>query len=156
MNGIRRIDEKWSKSSHLFYVDDGPVKPGAKTRKFNVFNLRHVLVAHVKWFGAWKKYCFFPLDSMLFDGNCMREIAEYCDLVTKEHKAGLYSVKFEKNRLKERRLRRIAELQKKKEKGLTNNQNQDTIDLEIEKEIKGLSVPENGLVEGCDAPDLGD
>ena len=33
----------------------------------------------IRWHGAWRKYCFFPLGDTMFDPNCLREIAQFID-----------------------------------------------------------------------------
>jgi hypothetical protein len=40
----------------------------------------------IKWYGAWRKYVFFPDYDTLFDTNCLLEIAAHCEQVTKEHR----------------------------------------------------------------------
>lgn len=136
MIGIRRIDEKWWRADHTRFFDDGPHKPGAKTRKFDVFGLTHRLLGHVKWWGAWRKYCFFPLDSMLFDNHCLNQIAEFCTLVTREHKDALPKKMWAKRRLKEQRERNLARIAKK---NLTEQEN--NVNMVIE------SLNETNLVE---------
>jgi len=140
MTGIQRIDEKWFKSSHMVFFDDGPRKPGAKTRKFNVFGLKHILLGHVEWYGAWKKYCFFPLDSMLFDNLCLTQIAEFCVFVTREHKDALPKKQWAQRRMKEKRERTIERLALKK--SLTNIKTDVSIGFEsIEDERQIEPVP---------------
>ena len=133
MIGIRRIDSKWFKSSHVYFKDDGPQKPGAKTRKFDVFGLKHVLLGHVRWWGAWRKYCFFPLDSMLFDNQCLTQISDFCVYVTKEHKAALPRKRRARILLLETRARKLERMAKK---SLTNLENNVSIDNESERQIE--------------------
>ena len=135
MIGIQRIDEKWYKSSHLLFFDDGPWQPGAKTRKFNVFGSTHLLLGHVKWYRAWKKYCFFPLDSLLFDDKCLIALAEFCVLVTKEHKDALPKIQWAKRRLLEKRERNLARIAKK---NLTKQESDVSIDNESEETEHGI------------------
>lgn len=40
----------------------------------------------VKWYAKWRQYTFFPGPATLYDCKCLREIAEYCEFKTKEHK----------------------------------------------------------------------
>ena len=39
-------------------------------------------LGEVKFFGAWRKFCFFPGAAMIFDCSCLRDIAEFCEQVT--------------------------------------------------------------------------
>lgn len=46
----------------------------------------------VKWYGPWRKYTFQPYSSTVFEQDCLRDIADFCEKVTREHK-GLETVK---------------------------------------------------------------
>ena len=142
MKGIQRIDDKWFKSSHLWFKDDGPSKKGGKTRIFNVFGLHHSLIGHVKWYGPWRQYNFFPLDSTCYNKDCLRQIADFTELVTKEHKDALPKIQWAKDRIKEHRERKIARLQKKKENSLTNKEKYERMILEVEKESEKVITEE--------------
>ena len=41
----------------------------------------------VKWFGRWRCYAFFPLGDTVFERECLRDIAEFCEARTVEHRA---------------------------------------------------------------------
>lgn len=41
----------------------------------------------VKWFGSWRQYSFFPQAGCAFEKTCLREIAEFCEARTKEHRS---------------------------------------------------------------------
>jgi hypothetical protein len=43
-------------------------------------------LGHIKWFGAWRKYCFFPLEYTVFEWDCLRDIADFCQEETKKYK----------------------------------------------------------------------
>jgi hypothetical protein len=43
-------------------------------------------VGFVQWHGPWRKYCFFPEFNTIFEWDCMRSIAEFCEQKTKEHR----------------------------------------------------------------------
>lgn len=40
----------------------------------------------VKWYFQWRCYCFFPEPNTLFDRQCLRDIAEFCEEKTLEHR----------------------------------------------------------------------
>ena len=40
----------------------------------------------VKWWAHWRRYCFFPADSTLYDANCLWGIADFCARMTTEQK----------------------------------------------------------------------
>lgn len=146
---IRRMELDWWKSNHLSFRDDGPVSPGAKTRQFSVFSSSNrALLGYVKWFSHWRKYCFYPLNS-LFDDQCLEEIALFMAEATAVHMGRLPNKKRAKEMEQRRRKRRMERLTKKKESS--------TIGLESEK---GSCIPDSEMqvVEGCqadfDAPEV--
>ena len=137
---IKRVDLDLFKSSHFTFRDDGPVSKAAKTRLFSVFNSSNrSLLGYVKWWGNWRKYCFFPLNS-LFDDKCLEQIAVFCREATTAHKSRLPNKKRIKDLQKAKRQRRIEKLAKKK---LTDEQSSGIIENVTE-------IPEsiNQVVEG--------
>lgn len=56
---------------------------GKKTKRWHLLALKGP-VGEIKWHGAWRKYCFFPFAETLFDWECMRMIAEFCEIETKK------------------------------------------------------------------------
>ena len=138
MVDIKRIEKDLYQSSNLTFRDDGPVNKGAKTRQFSVFNTSsRALLGYIRWFAHWRKYCFFPLNS-LFDDICLDQVSQFIKDRTKEHKSKLPNILRTKNMEKERRKRRIEQLTKKKNGATIVSVN----------ESSGSEVPE--LVEGVE------
>lgn len=136
---IERIDiDRWQ-SAHLAFTDQGPAVIGGKTRQFNVYSKSNrSFLGTIKWWGGWRKYVFFPLNSV-FDNLCMRQIAIFCEQATSAHMARLPNKKRLKDLEKAKRQRRIKKLA---EKGLTKTENSDSMDLSDD----GSCIPE-GLFE---------
>ncbi len=61
--------------------DTGKTKVWAVISKEGGFEL-----GKVKWFGRWRCYAFFPTDS-IFEPKCLREIADFIESRTQEHRA---------------------------------------------------------------------
>lgn len=45
----------------------------------------HTRLGEIRWFARWRKYCYFPGAATVYDANCLREIAGFCEQQTKEH-----------------------------------------------------------------------
>jgi hypothetical protein len=61
---------------------------GQKTMRFGVTtadNRRGLGV--VAWYAQWRRYGFYPLPGTVFEQDCLREIAAFCEAKTREHKA---------------------------------------------------------------------
>ena len=36
-------------------------------------------LGEIEWYAAWRRYCFFPHGSTLFDSSCLKEIVDFID-----------------------------------------------------------------------------
>ena len=71
-------------SKHLLFKE-GPSKP--KTKTWWVANKHSdICIGNIGWFAAWRKYGFFPEEDMVFEEDCLRDIADFIENKTKEHK----------------------------------------------------------------------
>lgn len=80
------IPRKASKS-FLKFEYEGKTLSG-KTKQWRVANRGGSFLGTVSWYAPWRKYCFEPLESLVFDAGCLREIAAFCELETREQRAG--------------------------------------------------------------------
>lgn len=44
-------------------------------------------LGEVKWYGAWRRYCFYSAESCIFEQDCLRDIASFCESETAMHNA---------------------------------------------------------------------
>jgi len=57
-----------------------------KTNVWQVINKkRNTIIGVIKWYGGFRKYCFFPESDMIFDWGCLRVIADFCKEKTEDH-----------------------------------------------------------------------
>lgn len=66
------------------------IRDGQKTARWDVWTRsadNPQLLGDVHWYGAWRKYCFFPEDNCIFEEVCMREISDFIVARTKEQRA---------------------------------------------------------------------
>jgi len=58
-----------------------------KTNIWHVFNReRGFLLGHIKWYGAWRQYCFFPLEMVVFSSGCLNDISSFIKEIMDERK----------------------------------------------------------------------
>lgn len=43
-------------------------------------------VGLVKWFGRWRAYAFFPNPETVYERQCLRDIADFCEKETYKHR----------------------------------------------------------------------
>jgi hypothetical protein len=63
---------------------------GAKTDVWHVWSLKQP-PAHlglVKWYGAWRRYAFFPAPETIFEQDCLRDIAAFVESETEKQRKG--------------------------------------------------------------------
>lgn len=55
-----------------------------KTKCFNVRTLdRFVLLGRISFYSRWREYAFFPYTGTLYEADCLRDIAQFCEDQTK-------------------------------------------------------------------------
>lgn len=59
-----------------------------KTRTWEVISdFGGAELGQVRWFSRWRGYAFFPHSSTVFEKDCLRDLANFVETKTKEHKA---------------------------------------------------------------------
>jgi hypothetical protein len=63
------------------------VSDSGKTFIFDVVhNILGDKLGEIRWYGPWRKYCFFPFVGIIFDSGCLKDIQTKIDNETKAHK----------------------------------------------------------------------
>lgn len=62
--------------------------PTGKTKIWEVLTKeeRPITLGSVKWFGRWRAYAFHPEHDTLFEKSCLRDIADFCEYETINHR----------------------------------------------------------------------
>ena len=71
---------KWIKFNDL------GLSKSEKTQIWEVVTLEGGVIGHIKWYGQWRKYGFFPGAATVFENDCLKDIAEFLQKVTNEKK----------------------------------------------------------------------
>lgn len=72
-------DSRW-----LSFEERGTSESG-KTRRWAVLTKESgALLGFVSWFGSWRKYALYPEPKTLFERDCLRDIAAFCERRTRE------------------------------------------------------------------------
>ena len=70
--------------THIIF---SPAPPKAKTRVWWVLSkYEDAQLGWIAWYGRWRKYAFYPKENTLYEEVCLREIAEFCERKTSDHK----------------------------------------------------------------------
>lgn len=73
--------------SHFSVKEEG-TSPSGKTKLFIVRSNGGAVLGEIKWFGAWRKYCFYPQIATVFDYTCLQDLAIVCMEKTAHHRKG--------------------------------------------------------------------
>jgi hypothetical protein len=63
--------------------------PSKKTERWRVVPNDHPgsTIGFILWYGPWRKYTFQPAGQCVFEQDCLREISDFIEARTREHKA---------------------------------------------------------------------
>jgi hypothetical protein len=68
--------------------DLAPPVAGRKTQQWFVVAIQPgEAIAEIKWYPGWRRYCFFPFDGTLYEQDCLRDIANFCEEQTQLYKS---------------------------------------------------------------------
>lgn len=74
------MNAKWLK------FEDGGLSKSGKTKVWNVCTLEGQILGRIGWFGGWRKYSFYPGSDTVFEQDCLRDIADFCQAETRKHR----------------------------------------------------------------------
>ena len=64
---------------------EGPVpSKSGKTNIWTVVERSGSELGTVQWFGRWRKYVFIPAAGTVYEEDCLRDIASFCEQASKE------------------------------------------------------------------------
>ena len=72
-----------------FSVNPQPKRPGRKTREYFIMNKSQgVRLGVIKWYGAWRQYCFFPVASAetVWNAGCLADIQDFLAKLKEERR----------------------------------------------------------------------
>jgi len=60
-----------------------------KTQTYYVRNIKsQFILGCVKWYGPWRRYCFFTNDNIIFSEGCLNDISNFINQLMEERKNG--------------------------------------------------------------------
>lgn len=71
----------------LIFINDPERAANRKTRVWAVVNKDNGSeLGIVEWYTGWRKYVFVPHASTLYEQDCLRDIADFCEQATRDQK----------------------------------------------------------------------
>ena len=60
-----------------------------KTTRWSIHN-RHTngFLGEIKWFSAWRTYCFYPISDIIFNDGCLKDIINFIEQLCAARKSG--------------------------------------------------------------------
>ena len=60
----------------------------SKTRKTDVWRISgQVELGQVGWYAPWRRYAFYPNPNTIYEPDCLRDLATFCEERTRAHVA---------------------------------------------------------------------
>ena len=92
---LTRHDDVWTSGTHITFHNLGKMNGSKGTRKTNIYEVLpkgepgsfRLMLGQIRWFGRWRKYCFFPSTDTVYEETCMRDISQFIEEETKAHRA---------------------------------------------------------------------
>lgn len=71
-------------SFHGKWIDIWEAEASTKTKRFmvTVAGTRDEVLGEIRFFPRWRKYSFFPQTGSLYEADCLRDIASFCETET--------------------------------------------------------------------------
>lgn len=83
---VNWLDDRWAQATYVNFEDIGRLKIGAKTKLFRVTNRAiGMVIGYIQWKPTWRRYVYCPEPDTIYDPKCMREIADFCEDVSRQH-----------------------------------------------------------------------
>lgn len=84
INGGYILEAKMLESEFI-YVEKTEL-PKRKTPIYKLFSMSNhdIKLGEIKWFGAWRQYCFYPEGNTIFDRKCLTYINNFLEEVNKK------------------------------------------------------------------------
>lgn len=67
------------------YLTFVKVESTSKTEKYMCLNKKSGgQLGEVKWYGAWRQYCYFPLVQAIYSSGCLNDIADFLNQLNRK------------------------------------------------------------------------
>ena len=86
MKDNKTLADKIVYNGEYFFVSKDEYED-RKTPIYRIWDRNAVCIALIKWYGPWRKFCFFPEGSgVVWDNKCLQEVIQLLDMYNKEYK----------------------------------------------------------------------
>jgi len=65
------------------YFDFEQYESPGKTGRWKCTTKRGACLGIVKWYGAWRQYCYFPYKEAVYSAGCLMDIADFLNKANK-------------------------------------------------------------------------
>lgn len=92
-----QIDEKTWHSPRFFQPTENTIYSGdyffitkiveikRKTPIYYIFEYNTNCIGEIKWYGPWRKFCFYPETATVWDSKCLTEVLQQLDMINKDY-----------------------------------------------------------------------
>lgn len=70
-------ESNYFKISELYYKN-------RKTPVLTIYSKEGYNLGEIRWYGAWRKFCFYPNEDTIWDNKCLEEIVSFLNKYNKD------------------------------------------------------------------------
>ena len=80
---FENVESKW-----IIFKEIENNNPTAKTKIFAIYPKSNISITlgTIKWFGNFRKYCFFPSPNCIFETQCLTDIIDFINALMEDRK----------------------------------------------------------------------
>ena len=67
-----------------YFMISEEVVEGRKTSILHIHSNQGHYLGDIKWYGAWRKFCFYPIQETIWDNKCLSELLNFLEQYNKE------------------------------------------------------------------------
>jgi len=76
-----------TENKYIKIVEDENTIGERKTKTFDIVNKNgEYYIGQIYWYGAWRQYCFFPYEDMVFNSTCLELIIAFLNDINEKHR----------------------------------------------------------------------
>lgn len=82
-----KVMSDWIVASNNYFLIIKMCIDGRKTPMYHIWSKTSLSdIGIIKWYGAWRKFCFFPIEDTIWDSKCLSNIIEFLDKINKDYR----------------------------------------------------------------------
>lgn len=78
--------------SQWIVIEESRTTKSGATKIWEVASKQGTILGEIRWYSAWRRYCFAPCIDTIFDANCLKDIYGFVVEAMAKHKADKFGM----------------------------------------------------------------